>query len=133
MIEEYFYIEQSQGFEVEDRWTHVCKLKKALYGLKQAPRAWCGRIDSFLRSLGFTKSKADPNLYFKVIEDEPVILLLYLDDLFLTWNEKYIVECKKKFAEEFEMKDLGLIHYFLGLEVWKKSEGIFLNPRKYEV
>ena len=60
--------------------------------------------------------KADPNLYYKVVEDEPVILLLYVDDLFLTGNEKQIVECKKKLAEEFEMKDLGLMHYFLGLE-----------------
>ena len=72
--------------------THVCKLKKDLYGLKQAPRAWYGRIDSFLTSLDFTKSKIDPNIYFKVIEDEPVILLLYVDDLFLTRNEKQIVE-----------------------------------------
>ena len=96
VIEEEVYIEQPQGFEVEDRRTHVCKLKKALYGLKQAPRAWYGRIDSFLTSMGFSKSKADPNLYFKVIEDEPVILLLYVDDLFLIGNEKQIVECKKK-------------------------------------
>ena len=78
-------------------------------------------------SLGFTKSKDDPNLYFKVIEDELVILLLYVNDLFLTGNEKQIVECKKKLVEEFEMKDLGLMHYFLGLEVWKNLEGIFLN------
>ena len=78
MIKEEVYIEQPQGFEVEDRRTHVCKLKKALYGLKQAPRAWYGRIDSFLMSLDFTKSKADPNLYFKVIEYEPIILLLYM-------------------------------------------------------
>ena len=82
MIEEEFYIEQSQGFEVEDRWTHVCKLKKALYGMNQAPRAWYGRIDSFLTSMGFSKSKVDPNLYLKVVQDEPVILLLYVDDLF---------------------------------------------------
>ena len=66
---------------------HVCKLKKALYGLKQALRAWYGRIDSFLTSLGFTKSNVDPNLYFNVMDDEPVILLLYVDDLFLTGNE----------------------------------------------
>ena len=95
------YIEQSQGFEVEDRWTHVCKLKKALYGLKQAPRAWYGRIYNFLSIMGFTKSRSDPNPYPKVVDDEPVILLLYVDDLFLTGNEKHIVECKKKSTEEF--------------------------------
>ena len=118
VIEAKVYIEQPQGFEVEDRHTHICKLKKALYGLKQAPQAWYGRIDSFLSNMGFTKSKADPNLYLKVVEDEPVILLLYVDDLFLTGNEKQIMESKKKLAEEFEMKDLGLMHYFLGPEVW---------------
>ena len=62
VIEEEVYIEKPQGFEVEDRHTHVCKLKKALYGLKQAPRAWYGRIDSFLSNMGFTKSKLDSNL-----------------------------------------------------------------------
>jgi hypothetical protein len=71
-------------------------LKKALYGLKQAPRAWYGRIDNFLTSLGFTKSKADSNLYFKVMNDEPIILLLYVDDLFLTGEEKITIEFKKK-------------------------------------
>ena len=50
--------------------------------------------------MGFAKSKADPNLYYKVVEDEPIILLLYVDDLFQTRNEKQIVECKKKFTEE---------------------------------
>ena len=80
------YIEQPRGFEVEDRWTHVCKLKKALYGLKQAPIPWYGRIDNFFTSLGFTKSKVDPNLYFKVMDDEPVILLLCVDDLLLLKN-----------------------------------------------
>jgi hypothetical protein len=84
VIEEEVYIEQPPGFEVEYRKTHVCRLKKALYGLKQAPRAWYGIIDSFLTSLGFTKGKADSNLYFKVMNDEPIILLLYVDDLFLT-------------------------------------------------
>ena len=54
----------------------------------------------------------------KIMDDEPVILLLYVDDLFLTGNEKQITNCKKKLVEEFEMKDLRLMHYFLGLEVW---------------
>jgi hypothetical protein len=100
--------------------THVCKLKKA-------PRAWYGRIDSFLMSLGFTKSKVDSNIYFKVMNDEPVVLLLYVDDLFLTGEENLITDCKRKLSAEFEMKYLGLMHYLLGLEVWQSPEKIFLN------
>jgi hypothetical protein len=84
VIEEEVYIEKPQGFEVHPRETHVCRLKKALYGLKQAPRAWYARIDSYLTRLGFSKSHADPNLYYKVVNNAPVILLLYVDDLFLT-------------------------------------------------
>jgi hypothetical protein len=94
VIEKEVYIEQPQGFEVKDKKSHVCRLKKSLLGLKQAPRAWYDRIDSFLASLGFTKSKADSNLYFKIMDNEPVILLLYVDDLFLTGEEKLITECK---------------------------------------
>jgi hypothetical protein len=133
VIEEEVYIEKPQGFEVEDRKSHVCILKKALYRLKQAPRAWYGHIDSFLTSLGFTKSKADSNLYFKIMDNELVILLLYVDDLFLTGEEKIITECKKRLVVEFEMKELGLLHYFSGLEVWQSSERIFLNQGKYTV
>jgi hypothetical protein len=98
VIKEEVYIEKPQGFEVEDKKSHVCKLKKALYGLRQAPRAWYGRIDSFLTSLGFTKSKAYSNLYFKVMNNEHVILLLDVDDLFLTGEENLITECKKRLA-----------------------------------
>jgi hypothetical protein len=133
VIEEEVYREQPQGFEVEDKKSHVCRLKKALYGLKQAPRVWYGQIYIFLTSLGFTKSKEDSNLYFKVMNDEPIILLLYVDDLFLTEEEKLIIKCKKRLASEFEMKDLDLMHYFLGLEVWKSPKRIFLNKGKYGV
>jgi hypothetical protein len=133
VIEEDVYIEKPQGFEVEYRKSHVCKLKKALYELKQAPRAWYGHIDNFLTSLGFTKSKEDSNLYFKIMNDEPVILLLYVDHLFLTREENLITECKKRLASEFEMKYLSLMHYFLGLEVWQSPERIFLNQGKYTV
>ena len=88
VIEEELDIENPQQFEVKDKVTHACKLKKAMYGLKQAPRAWYGRIDGFWTILGFTKSKVDPNLYMNIMDDEPVILLLYVDDLFLSRYEK---------------------------------------------
>jgi hypothetical protein len=66
VIENEVYIEQPQGFVIHGKEFHGCKLKKALYGLKQAPRAWYARIDIYLMSLGFTKSDADPSLYYKV-------------------------------------------------------------------
>ena len=86
--------------------------------MKQEPRTWYKRIDGFLSSLGFTKSKADSNLYYKVEEGNPVILLLYVDDLFVTFDDGLIADMKRKLSTEFEMKDLGGMHYFLGMEVW---------------
>jgi hypothetical protein len=83
-IEEEVYIEKPQGFEVHSRDTHICRLKKSLYGIKQASRAWYARMDNYLTRLGFSKSHADPKLYYKVVNNALVILLLYVDDLFIT-------------------------------------------------
>ena len=96
VVEEKVYVEQSLGFEKHDRKTHVCKLKKSLYGLKQAPRKWYDMMDSFLMSLGFIKIKMDSNLYFKVEDKIRVILLLYVDDLFLTSEEEAIQDANKR-------------------------------------
>eukprot|EP00253_Pinus_taeda_P013586 PITA_13586 len=115
-IQEEVYIEQPQGFEVHGEESHVCRLKKALYGLKQAPRAWYSRIDTYLQGMGFTKSEVDPNPYYIVIGEEPLILVLYVDDLIITGAERLIEHYKGDLAVEFEMKDIGLMHYFLGLE-----------------
>lgn len=101
--------------------------------MKQAPRTWYDRIDNFLVSLGFTKSKADSNLYYKDVDGEQVILLLYVDDMFLTREEKLIFYCKKKLVVEFEMRGPGMMHYFLSLEVWQKLGEIVLNQGKYVV
>ena len=84
IIKEEVYIEQPKGFIVHKKDSHICKLRKELYGLKQAPRAWYGWIDGYLVNLGFTKSNADPNVYYKIEDNEPLILVLFLDILFLT-------------------------------------------------
>ena len=76
-----------------------------------------GWMDGFLHRLGFSKSKIDSNLYFKVVHNHVLILVLYVDDLFLTENEQLIDRCKRELTSEFEMKYLGLMHYFLGFEV----------------
>ena len=66
VVEEDVYVQQPLVYETHDKNTNVCKLRKDLYGLKQAPRTWYGRMDRFPMSLGFTKSKHDCNIYFKV-------------------------------------------------------------------
>jgi hypothetical protein len=131
ILEEEVYIEQPQGFELYGRESHVCRLWKALYGLKQAPQAWYSRIDSYLQQLGFEKSEADPNLYYLVEGEDPIILVLYVDDLFITGEERLIARCKTGLASEFEMKDIGLMHYFLGMEVWQEDAHVFLGQGKY--
>eukprot|EP00253_Pinus_taeda_P003038 PITA_03038 len=97
----------------------------------QAPRAWYTRIDSYFTGLGFSKSEADPNLYQILVEGKLLIIVLYVDDLILTGDELLILSCKKDLATEFEMKDLGLLHYFLGLEIWQRSGGLFVSQGKY--
>jgi hypothetical protein len=116
VVEEEVYVEKPEGFEVSRRETHVCRLRRALYGFKQAPSAWYSRIDSYLREMGFLWSEADPNFYF-LAGEKPFILVLYVDDLFLTGDEQLIVDFKVNIPTKFEMKDFGFMHYFLGLEV----------------
>ena len=67
--------------------------------------------------MGFQKSEVDPNIYFIMVGDDPLILLLYVDDLFITSAERPIVVCKRDLTSEYEMTGIGLMHYFLGLEV----------------
>jgi hypothetical protein len=109
---------------IHNKKSYVCRLKKALYGLKKAPRAWYEKMDGFLMSLGFNKS---------VVGNKCLILVLYVDDLILTGLERLISKCKRVLTSEFEMKDLGMMHYFLGLEVWQRTDEIFLSQGKYTV
>ena len=83
--------------------------------------------------MGFTKSKEDSNLYYNVEHGNPVILLLYVDDLFVTGMDGLISDTKRKLAVEFEMNYLGMMHYFLGMEVWKNTNGISIGQGKYAV
>jgi hypothetical protein len=83
--------------------------------------------------LGFSKSVIDPSLYYNNVNGESLILVLYVDDLFLTDTESLIIECKYMLASKFEMKDLDMMHYFLGLEVWQRTDEIFLSLGKYTI
>jgi hypothetical protein len=100
VVEKEVYVEQPEGFQVGSRETNVCRLRRALYGIKHAPRAWYSMIDNYLRDMGFQRSDADMILYF-LVGEVPLILVLYVDDLFLTGDEKLIAHCKVNLADEF--------------------------------
>lgn len=106
-------------------------LKRALYGLKRAPHAWYTRTDSYFTGLGFAKSDVDADLYHIVVEDRLLIIVLYVDDLILTGDDNLIKSCKEDLAREFKMKDLGLMHYCLGIEVWQGDKELFVSQGKY--
>ena len=79
---------------------------------------WYGGMDILLMALGFTESKANSNLYFKVEDEILMMILLYVDDMFLTGENNLIKYANMRLSTEFEMKYLGMMHYFLGTEVW---------------
>ena len=110
----------------------VYRSKKTLYGLKQALRAWHSCIDSYFQSHGFSKSNSEPNLYIKVNNQGKVLIVcLYVDDLIFTGN--FSIELfKSTMKKEFEMTDLGLMKYFLGIEVSQTDDGIFICQTKYK-
>ena len=99
----------------------MCRLKRALYGLKQEPCAWYTRIDNYFTMLGFTKSEVDANLYHIMVYGKLSIIVHYVDYLILTGDEKLITSCKEDLEIEFEIMDMGLLHYFLGLEIWQRD------------
>ncbi|XP_022023806.1 uncharacterized mitochondrial protein AtMg00810-like [Helianthus annuus] len=131
-LDETVFIEQPPGFEEPKQPTHVCKLNRALYGLKQAPRASFQRLSTFLIVLGFQNSRADPSLFIYNHHGVLIYLHVYADDIVVTGNnEKFINMLTSRLHKEFKIKDLGLLNFFLGLEVTHTSSGLFLNQSKH--
>ena len=110
----------------------VCRLKKALYGLKQSPRAWFGRFRFTMKKYGYKQSDADHTLFLKKVGDKITVLIIYVDDMIVTGNDlTEMSKLKDYLSSEFDMKDLGRLKYFLGIEVNRSKQGIFVSQRKY--
>lgn len=133
VLEEEVYIDQPMGYVVEGHEDKVLRLKKALYGLKQAPRAWNSRIDKYFLDNGFKKCPHEHALYVKVNNNGYMLMVcLYVDDLIFTGNDPRMFEdFKKEMTREFEMTDIGLMSYYLGIEVKQMEEGIFISQEGY--
>ncbi|CAM8917427.1 unnamed protein product [Rhodiola kirilowii] len=112
----------------------VCRLLKSLYGLKQAPRQWYSRFSDALISFGFVQSLNDHSLFTYNKEGVFLALLVYVDDVILIGTSPTLIQSVKTFIHDLvRIKDLGKLRYFLGFEVSRSSEGLFLNHRKYEL
>lgn len=112
--------------------SHVCKLHKFIYGLKQAPRAWFDRFSGYLVGIGFSRTHTDSSLFVRSSNGSLTILLLYVDDLVLTGNDACDISFLiSQLSVVFEMKILGHLHHFLGIEFNLVSNGLFLSQVKY--
>jgi hypothetical protein len=109
-----------------------CRLHKSLYGLKQAPRAWYTRLSDFLISISFTASKVDTFLFILFIGDNIFYLLVYVDDILLTGSNSAMLHWLiQLLSSEFKLRDLGVVHYFLGIKVQPTAMGLMLRQHKY--
>jgi hypothetical protein len=110
----------------------VCHLCRSLYGVKQAPRAWFQCFASMVTAAGFSTSAHDPALFVHVSPCGWTLLLLYMDNMIITDDDpEYIVFVKARLSDQFLMSDLGLLRYFLGIEISSTHEGFFLSQEKY--
>ena len=115
-LQEEVYMAQPEGYAVKGKTDLVCRLKKSLYGLKQSPRCWNSALNSHLKNMGFVQATGDPCIYMAT-EGEMFLIAVYVDDILLAGKtQKRMTEVKQALSRQFEVKDMGALHYFLGVK-----------------
>ena len=133
-LQEEVYMEQPPGFVAQGGMSGmVCRLKKALYGLKQSPRVWFGRFSAVVVDFGLAQSSTNHSLFYRITESgRRILLLVYVDDIVITGDDMDgIALLKSHLHRQFHTKDLGPLKYFLGIEVARSKQGIYISQRKY--
>ncbi|KAK9047854.1 hypothetical protein SSX86_033184 [Deinandra increscens subsp. villosa] len=130
-LDEEIYMSPPPGMNL-DSPGKVLKLQKSLYGLKQASRQWYSRLSDALKSKGYVRSPSDYSLFSKTMGSSIVHVAVYVDDILLTGNDHVEMATLKEFLHStFKIKDLGSLHYFLGLELTHHSHGVSISQRKF--
>jgi Reverse transcriptase (RNA-dependent DNA polymerase) len=131
-LEEEIFMRQPEGFD--DGSGRVCKLKLSLYGLKQAGRVWNKTINSHLSNMGYTRTNADPCVYYKHSSGKIVILTLWVDDIIMVGDNKDGIEATvTELKKLFEVKDLGEPKLLLGIQIIRDrtAKTITLSQKNY--
>ena len=130
-LEEEVYMKLLPGFQVSVPGK-VCKLKKSLYGLKQAPRCWFAKLSTALKIYGFQQSYSDYSLLCMNNSKIHLSVLVYVDDIIVVGNDSAAIQIFKAYLSDcFNMKDLGVLKYFLGVEIARSLKGFYLCQMKY--
>jgi hypothetical protein len=120
------------GFIVAGKEHKVLKLKKALYRLHQAPRAWNVKLDDTLLSLDFRRTPSEHAIYVRQNSNVQLVVGVYVNNLIITGSDRNNIRLfKEEMAAAFKMSDLGLLHYYLGIEVKESTGGISLSQGAY--
>lgn len=131
-LDESVYCERPSDFVDPAHLDHVCFFHKALYGLKQAPHAWYHRFATYISFVGFLGSNTDTSLFIYRRGSDAAYLLLYVDDILLIASSSTLLRSLiTSLQGEFDLKDLGPLHYFLGISATRSSSGLFLAQHKY--
>ncbi|PKU83192.1 Retrovirus-related Pol polyprotein from transposon TNT 1-94 [Dendrobium catenatum] len=131
-LTETVFMAQPPGFTDPNYPTHVCRLNKAIYGLKQAPRQWYSTFTDRLIKWGFTRSNADTSLFIYSNSGTHMFLLIYVDDILLMGNNASIQQqLLSDLQGTFQLKHLGNLHNFLGLQFNPDKSGYLVHQTSY--
>ena len=116
-LKEEVYMRQPEGYTVKGKENLVCRLEKSIYSLKQSSRCWNSALDTNLKKMGFAQSAGDPCLYMSS-EGEMFLIAVYVDDILLAGkSDKRMAKVKQALSQQFQVKDMGELHYFLGVSI----------------
>lgn len=130
-LNEEIYMYQPEGFNINEK--KLCKLNKSIYGLKQAAKSWNDTLNSILKDFDFIQSKTDPCLYTKIVKNELIYLIVYVDDFIISCRDVNLIKkTGDYFSKFFNLTDLGDLHHYLGIKIEKDEDGIYcLNQEQY--
>jgi hypothetical protein len=110
-LQEEVYMEIPPSCSKPEMVRMVCRLKKSLYGLKQSPRTWFDRFRHALCGMGYKQCNGDHTVFYKYLGRKVTVLAVYIDDIIITGDDE------RDLSKKFEVKDLGQLKYFLGIEI----------------